>query len=102
MSNNDGFRISNADPRAVGDSTSNLAAARAKLKAGRPVGSGSSNNKLMRVLITPRQERLFAQMRESDIGMSESEHVRRALDDYIDKLIARGELIDYGPGGKPV
>jgi hypothetical protein len=29
--------------------------------------------------------------------MSESEHVRRALDDYLDGLIAKGELVDGGP-----
>jgi len=39
---------------------------------------------------------LFAQSR-TEIGGSESEHVRRTLDDYIDKLIAWGELVDSGP-----
>jgi hypothetical protein len=63
---------------------------------GRPKGTGSANTKMLRVFISPRQERLFAQIRE-EIGGSESEHVRRALDDYLDKLIARGELVDNGP-----
>lgn len=62
---------------------------------GRPKGTGSANSKMLRVIITPRQERLFSQIRE-EIGGSESEHVRRALDDYLDKLIARGELVDNG------
>jgi hypothetical protein len=51
---------------------------------------------MMRVIVTPRQERLFAQIRQ-ELGGSESEHVRRALDDYLDKLIARGEIVDNGP-----
>jgi len=63
---------------------------------GRPHGTGSASTKMLRVIITPRQERLFAQIC-TEIGGSESEHVRRALDDYIDKLIARGELVDNGP-----
>jgi len=63
---------------------------------GRPPGTGSASTKMLRVIITPRQERLFAQIR-TEIGGSESEHVRRALDDYIDKLITRGELVDNGP-----
>ncbi|GAC1471370.1 MAG: hypothetical protein PVSMB11_07090 [Desulfuromonadaceae bacterium] len=29
--------------------------------------------------------------------MSESEYVRRAIDDLIDKLMTRGELVDPGP-----
>ena len=67
-----------------------------KLKTkGRPPGTGSANTKLMRVIITPRQERLFSQIRQ-EIGGSESEHVRRALDDYLDKLITRGEIVDNG------
>lgn len=64
-----------------------------KKKAGRPVGSGSANQKLLRVLCTPRQERLLAVLR-TEMGLSESEHVRRALDNYLDLLISRGELID--------
>ena len=68
---------------------------------GRPKGTGSANSKMLRVIITPRQERLFSQIRE-EIGGSESEHVRRALDDYLDKLIARGELVDNGPASSVV
>jgi hypothetical protein len=67
---------------------------------GRPKGTGTANQKMMRVLITPRQERLFAQLRKSDQGLSLSEHVRRALDDYIDKKIAQGVLVDHGPEGQ--
>jgi uncharacterized protein (DUF2126 family) len=66
------------------------------MSKGRPPGTGSANTKMMRVIITPRQERLFAQIRK-EVGGSESEHVRRALDDYLDKLIARGEIVDNGP-----
>lgn len=64
-------------------------------KKGRPVGSGNANKKLMRVIITPRQERLLSKLR-NEWGMSESEHVRRALDDYLDNLIEKGELADTG------
>lgn len=63
---------------------------------GRPKGSGSANSKMIRVIITPRQERLLTKLR-LEWGMSESEHVRRALDDYLDTLILKGELIDNGP-----
>ena len=65
-------------------------------KKGRPPGTGSASKKLLRVLVTPRQERLLSKLRE-EWGMSESEHVRRALDDYLDTLIAKGELDDSGP-----
>lgn len=67
-----------------------------KGKKGRPVGTGNANKKLMRVIITPRQERLLSKLR-IEWGMSESEHVRRALDDYLDNLIEKGELVDNGP-----
>lgn len=65
-------------------------------KKGRPAGTGSANKKLLRVIITPRQERLLSILR-NEWGMSESEHVRRALDDYLDRLIDKGELVDSGP-----
>lgn len=65
-------------------------------KKGRPIGTGNANKKLMRVIITPRQERLLSKLR-NEWGMSESEHVRRALDHYLDNLIERGELVDNGP-----
>jgi len=64
---------------------------------GRPKKTGAATAKMMRVIITPRQQRLLDQLRSSEIGMSESEHVRRAIDDYLDKLITRGELVDNGP-----
>jgi hypothetical protein len=50
---------------------------------------------MMRVIITPRQERLLTKLRV-EWGLSESEHVRRALDDYLDGLIAKRELVDSG------
>lgn len=65
-------------------------------KLGRPKGSGSANTKLMRVIVTPRQERLLSKLR-TEWGLSESEHVRRALDMYLDGLLAKGELVDDGP-----
>lgn len=65
-------------------------------KKGRPTGTGSANKKILRVIITPRQERLLSKLR-NEWGMSESEHVRRALDDYLDRLIDKGELVDSCP-----
>jgi hypothetical protein len=53
-------------------------------KKGRPAGKKSASTKMLRVIITPRQERIFDQIRR-EIGGTESEHVRRALDDYIDQ-----------------
>jgi len=64
-------------------------------KRGRPKGTGSANSKMLRVIVTPRQERLLSILR-TEWGMSESEHVRRALDKYLDELITRGELVDSG------
>lgn len=70
-----------------------------KDKQGRPRGTGSANTKLLRVIITPRQQRLLAKLR-TEWGMSESEHVRRALDSYLDGLITKGELVDTGPAAQ--
>lgn len=60
---------------------------------GRPVGTGTKPGKLLRVLLTPRQERLMTQLRVVN-GISESEAARTALNDYFDKLEQRGELVD--------
>jgi len=60
---------------------------------GRPVGTGTKPGKLLRVLLTPRQERLMTQLRVVN-GISESEATRSALNDYFDKLEGRGELVD--------
>jgi len=65
-------------------------------KLGRPKGSGSANSKMLRVIVTPRQERLLSKLR-TEWGLSESEHVRRALDSYLDRLISSGELVDSEP-----
>jgi len=59
--------------------------------AGRTKGTGTVSTRLLRVNITPRQDRLLTRIR-TEVGLSESEAVRRAIDDYLDKLIARGEL----------
>lgn len=65
---------------------------------GRPKGSGTSSaaNKILRVIITPRQERLLDQIRR-EWGMSPSETTRRALDNFLDAQIEKGELVDSGP-----
>jgi len=68
---------------------------------GRPKGTGTAPGKLLRVLLTPRQERLLTQVRVEN-GISESEFCRRALDDLFDKMEARGELVDNGPVTVPV
>lgn len=67
---------------------------------GRPKGTGTGPGKLLRVLLTPRQERLLTQVRVEN-GISESEFCRRALDDLFDKMEARGELMDSGPATVP-
>jgi hypothetical protein len=64
-----------------------------KKSPGRKKGSGTANTRLLRVFVTPRQDHMLTKIRE-EIGYSDSEATRRALDDYIDKLIARGELVD--------
>jgi hypothetical protein len=61
-------------------------------KRGRPKGSGKQN-RMLRVIITPRQDRLL-RILQRDWGLPESEHVRRALDSYLDALLASGDLVD--------
>jgi hypothetical protein len=70
-----------------------LDAAGNPIKAGRPLGSGCGNSKMLRAMITPRQAYMIEQI-HTRIGGTESEHIRRALDAYFDKLIARGELLE--------
>ncbi len=62
-------------------------------KPGRTIGTGTSaaQGRLLRCNLTPRQDRMLVKIREQ-IGMSESEATRRALDNYFDLLISRGEL----------
>ena len=58
-------------------------------------GNDSAEQKkarMMRVILSPRQDRLLKKLKAE--GVSESEHVRRALDDYFRMLIDRGELKD--------
>ena len=61
-------------------------------KRGRPKGTGKQQ-RLLRVLITPRQDRLL-HILQQEWGLPESEHVRRALDMYLDSLLASGDLVD--------
>jgi hypothetical protein len=61
-------------------------------KRGRPKGSGKTQ-RMLRVLITPRQDRLL-RILQREWGLPESEHVRRALDAYLDALLASGDLVD--------
>lgn len=63
-----------------------------KKSPGRTPGTGTNPGRLLRVLLTPRQDKMFSQVRS--IGMSESEFTRRAIDDLFDKMIARGELVE--------
>jgi len=62
-------------------------------KRGRPAGIMSKKQRLLRVIITPRQDRLLNKLK-IEWGLSESEHVRRAIDIYLDSLIARGDIAD--------
>ena len=68
-------------------------------KKGRPVGTGTSAaiNRILRVPLTPRMDRLLEIIR-SDWGMSNAETARRALDSWLDEQIRRGDLVDPGPG----
>lgn len=66
---------------------------------GRPKGTGIGYNKMMRVLISPRHEKLLTRLR-IETSQSESEHVRRVLTLYLDGLIAKGDLTDLGPEEK--
>jgi hypothetical protein len=61
-------------------------------KRGRPKGSGKQQ-RMLRVLITPRQDRLL-KILQKEWGLPESEHVRRALDAYLDGLLTSGDLVD--------
>ena len=61
-------------------------------KRGRPKGTGKQQ-RMLRVLITPRQDRLL-RLLQKEWGLPESEHVRRALDSYLDSLLASGDLVD--------
>ena len=64
-------------------------------KAGKPAGgvTATASQKLLRVLVTPRQEFLLAELRKIE-GMSESEHVRRAIDDYLKEMIRTKRITD--------
>lgn len=68
-------------------------------KKGRPFGTGTGNTKMLRTLITPRHEKLLAKLREST-NTPESEHVRRAIEMYLKKLIKAGQLQDLGQDEK--
>lgn len=63
-----------------------------KKSPGRTKGTGTNPGRLLRVFLTPRQDKMFVQVR--NIGMSESEFTRRAIDDLFDKMITRGELVE--------
>ncbi len=60
---------------------------------GRPAGSGAKQSRMARVILTPRQDRLLRKLR-AEWGLSESEHIRRAIDLYLDGLLASGEITD--------
>lgn len=61
-------------------------------KRGRPKGT-AKQTRMLRVMITPRQDRLLRKLQQ-EWGLPESEHVRRALDGYLDTLLASGDLVD--------
>jgi hypothetical protein len=61
-----------------------------KTNASKKLGMRKSNTRLLRVLITPQQDVYLNQLR--DQGYTESEHVRRALDDYFSKMLKDGQL----------
>jgi hypothetical protein len=50
-------------------------------------------DRLLRMYLTPRQKRLLTKLKQ-EWGMTVSEHVRRAIDIYLDGLIAKGDLKD--------
>jgi len=60
---------------------------------GRPPGTGAKQSRMARVILTPRQDRLLRKLR-AEWGLSESEHIRRAIDLYLDGLLASGEIAD--------
>ena len=47
----------------------------------------------LKLTLTPRQDRCLRRLKR-EWGMSVSELTRRALDEYLDRLIARGDLND--------
>ena len=49
--------------------------------------------RMLKLYLTPRQQRLLKKLK-ADWGMSVSEHVRRAIDLYLDGLVDRGDLKD--------
>lgn len=61
-----------------------------KTNASKKLGDRKSNTRLLRVLITPQQDAYLTLLR--DQGYTESEHVRRALDDYFSKMVKEGQL----------
>jgi hypothetical protein len=61
-----------------------------KTNANRRLGERKANTRMLRVLVTPRQDKFLTQLREA--GSTEAEHVRRALDEYFDRLIEKGRL----------
>lgn len=61
-----------------------------KTNASKKLGDRKSNTRLLRVLITPQQDYYLTLLR--DQGYTESEHVRRALDDYFSKMVKDGQL----------
>lgn len=61
-------------------------------RRGRPVADPDGKmSRMLRIFVTPRQDRLLQKLKK-DFGLPEAEHMRRALDDYLHKLIRRGEL----------
>ena len=61
-------------------------------KRGRPK-STAKQVRMLRIMITPRQDRLLRKLQQ-EWGLPESEHVRRALDAYLDVLLTSGDLVD--------
>jgi len=61
-----------------------------KTNANRRLGDRKANTRMLRVLITPQQDKFLTQLRKA--GSTESEHVRRALDQYFDHLLEKGRL----------
>ena len=49
--------------------------------------------RMLKLHLTPRQDRLLRRLKK-EWGMSVSELTRRALDEYLDRLLARGDLND--------
>jgi len=61
-------------------------------RRGRPFADPATKmSRMLRVMLTPRQDKLLQKLKLEQ-GMSESEHVRRAIDEYLRKLIKNGEL----------